>query len=376
VTDNQERLRILHVLAPAQFGGLERVVGALATGQRHRGHTVGAAAFLDHLGPEPPLLNELAAADVQVFPVRLRSRAYVQQGRHLRAIVGRFVPDVIHSHGYVADVHAALLRGNRLATKVATVHGFTGGNFKLRAYEWLQTRCYRRFDAVVAVSRPISDRVIRSGVSRERVRLLRNASRPSGMLEERDKARRVLGIPDATFSIGWVGRLSREKGLDLVLHALPALADLDVVLTVVGDGVEHERMRQLARALGLSNRVRFAGIVLDAGRLIRAFDALILSSRTEGTPIILLEAIHGGVPIIATAVGGVPDVVSGTDALLVPPESPAALAEAIRTTLTAPAAAAVRAQQARRRLDNEFAFEPWIAEYERIYRTAAATESA
>jgi glycosyltransferase involved in cell wall biosynthesis len=114
--------------------------------------------------------------------------------------------------------------------------------------------------------------------------------------------------------------------------------------------------------------ITWHGVVPDAGRLLRAFDVLVLSSRTEGTPMVVLEAMAAGVPIVATRVGGVPDVLSSADAMLVPPEDPAALAAAIRAVHDHPDAARSRADSARRRLDTEFALAPWLARYEAIYR--------
>lgn len=109
-----------------------------------------------------------------------------------------------------------------------------------------------------------------------------------------------------------------------------------------------------------------------AERLFRAFDALVLSSRTEGTPIVLFEAMAAGVPIVATRVGGVPDMLSPREAELVPSGDPAALAAAIRGIHRDPGAAAAKARVARERLCREFQAEPWIERYEAVYRAALA----
>jgi glycosyltransferase involved in cell wall biosynthesis len=137
---------------------------------------------------------------------------------------------------------------------------------------------------------------------------------------------------------------------------------------VFGDGPERESLRAQASARGVGNRITWHGVVCEAASFFRAFDVLVLSSRTEGCPIVLFEAMAAGVPIVAANVGGVPDVLSPKEARLVPPEDPAALAEAIRDVYRDPKGAALRADAARARLLAEFQLQPWLARYETIYR--------
>jgi glycosyltransferase involved in cell wall biosynthesis len=113
-------------------------------------------------------------------------------------------------------------------------------------------------------------------------------------------------------------------------------------------------------------RITWHGTVASAGRLMQAFDCFVLSSRTEGTPIVLLEAMAARVPVVATRVGGVPDVVTENEALLVPREDPEAIGHAIRRIITDPASAAQRAEAALHRLA-DFQPEPWLEKYESVY---------
>jgi glycosyltransferase involved in cell wall biosynthesis len=116
--------------------------------------------------------------------------------------------------------------------------------------------------------------------------------------------------------------------------------------------------------------------VTEAAPLFPAFDVFVLSSRTEGTPIVLFEAMAAGVPVVATAVGGVPGVVSPAEAVLIPPGDPASLAAAIRTTLRDPAAARERTRAARQRLEREFGAQPWLERYDVVYRRVARGRAA
>ena len=366
-------LKIMHVLAPATFGGLERVVAALTAGHRARGHSVTAVLLIGAEGPEPPLARELREAGVEVMSVALPPRSYREQFRRVYAAIRERRPDVVHSHGYLCDVLVGLGRGKGLAAITTTAHGFTGGDRKNLLYEWLQIRSHRRFDAVVAVSNALQTRLTGEGV--RRVHVLRNAWGGAAASLDAPAARAELHVPDGVLSFGWVGRVSHEKGLDVLVRALPFVNDLSIHLTVVGDGPERERVAALATELGVADRITWAGVVPAAGRIFRAFDTLVLSSRTEGTPVTLLEAMESLVPIVTTAVGGVPDVVSPAEALLVPSENPAALAGALRAAVLDRGASVDRAARARQRLHSAFALEPWLEGYERIYRSIQLSPS-
>jgi glycosyltransferase involved in cell wall biosynthesis len=364
---------VLHVVAPCEVGGLERVVHTLATGQHRAGHRVSVVVVLRHDAEDHPFLRPLVEGGIAFVPLRLPSRAYFRERAAVVEICRQIRPDVVHTHGYRVDVVDAAAARRLGVPTVTTVHGFTGGDWKNRLYERLQRRALRGFNAVVAVSRQLAAELARAGVPADRLHVVRNAwpEGDGGAAEPplpRDRARRMLGVPADRFHIGWVGRLTAEKGLDVLLAALDSLRDVPLVVSVLGDGRLRPRLEALATRRGLGERVRWLGSLPAARQLFSAFDVFVLSSRAEGTPIVLFEAMAAGAPIVATAVGGVPDVVSSNEALLVPPEDPASLAEAIRRVYTDSTATAIRAGAARRRLESEFAVAPWLASYEHIYR--------
>jgi len=185
---------------------------------------------------------------------------------------------------------------------------------------------------------------------------------------DRVAARALLGLPADALVVGWVGRLAWVKAPEAALEAFVAMAHPDAILSFVGDGPDRPTLEQAATRLGLSGRVRFHGVVPDAWRLLRGFDALLLSSRSEGTPMILLEAMHAGVPIVSTAVGGVPDLLDDRSAWLVPPGDSTRLGAALADALRDPVAAHGRVTEAHARLDADLAPEAWIARHVDLYR--------
>jgi glycosyltransferase involved in cell wall biosynthesis len=205
-------------------------------------------------------------------------------------------------------------------------------------------------------------------VRSSRIHTLPNAWRRRVPPLDREAARRALGIPREDFVVGWVGRLSGEKGPDVLLDALPYLNDVPLAVSMIGAGPEEPALRARALQHRVADRIRWHGVVPDAERVFTAFDVWVLSSRTEGTPVVLFEAMAAGVPVVATAVGGVPDVISPKEAVLVRSEDAAALAAGIRDVYAHPAAGTRRAQAARARLEGDFGVGPWLDRYVGIYR--------
>ena len=362
---------VLHIAAPAEFGGLERVVQALALGFRGLGHDVHVVPVVTAAGADRSFLAPLTGAGVHTHPLVVPGRGYFHERAAIADLLRQVRPDVVHTHGYRPDVLDASVARRAGIPVVTTLHGFTHGGWRNWCYERLQYRAFRRFDAVVAVARPLVARLERAGVARSRIHEVPNALCTIAPPLERKAARSALGVPQDCFVVGWVGRLSREKGPDVLLEALPHVADLPLVVSVLGDGVERASLEARARRLGVDGRIRWYGEVPDAGGLFAAFDVFVLSSRAEGTPLVLLEAMAAGVPIVATRVGGVPDVVAPAEAALVASDQPVALAAAIRAVCQDPMATVRRARAAHARLERDFGLAPWLERYEAIYHLVA-----
>ncbi|MFC1660041.1 glycosyltransferase [Gemmatimonadota bacterium] len=358
---------VAHLLAPAAFGGLESVVLALARGQAATGDEVSVAALLTPGdSAEPAFLHSLEDEGIPVYRLEVPPRGYLTERRAVRALLDDVRPRILHTHGYRPDVmDAPVARGLGIAT-VTTVHGFTGGGLKNRVYEWIQRRAFRHFDAVVAVSEGLRNELFASGVPSARLHTVVNAWEPTGSFLRQAEARAVLGVSDAAVLVGWVGRLTKEKGPDVMVRALGVL-EPPVELSMVGSGSMQRGLTDLSTSLGLSSRVRWHGSLPHAAHYLRAFDVLTISSWTEGTPMVLLEAMAARVPIVATAVGGIPDVLSSREATLVPAGDPLALAEGIRGVLGNPAGAQEKAAAAEEKLFRDFAVGPWVRRYREIY---------
>lgn len=369
-------MRIAHVLAPAAFGGLESVVAGLARAQHARGHFVLVLALLD-LGEEsPPWLGELGRDGVRIETSRVPRRAYGRERKQALQLLARHGIEIVHTHGFRPDVvvGAAARRAGRVTC--STVHGFVRRGVRGHLYSWIQERALRGFDRVIAVSRALEAELTATGIPAASMRCIANGAAPEGTPLSRDEARRSLGLPATGIVLGWVGRVSFEKGPDLLIDAFARLADATTLLCVIGDGSERESTRALAARAGVAERVVFAGARRGASLLLAAFDVVVLSSRTEGTPMIVLEAGAAGVPIVATPVGGVPDALGEDGGWLAESTDPGAIARAIDDALAQPAERARRAGVLQRRLLARERDENWVDRYDALYAEALEASTA
>jgi glycosyltransferase involved in cell wall biosynthesis len=357
-------------------GGTESVIRGLAVGHHRQGHQVHVIGVVE---PEPrdhPFLRSLSETGVTVHPLHLSSRAYLKERRLVRRLLEQIRPDVVHTHGYRPDIlDAPLARALGIPT-VTTLHGSSKLGGRAAFHEWLQARTLGRFDAVVAVSRVIVHELRQLRIPAERVHYIPNGFVASNEPMARAPAREALGFTDSEVVVGWVARLIPVKACDIFLRAFAACRGLPVQAAIIGDGPERQRLEGLRGELGLEQQARFCGAHNPAGPLFSAFDVFVISSRSEGTPITLLEAVSAGVPVVTTSVGGIPDVVGPDEALLVPPENAAALGEAIRLAVENPGAGRARAALATRRLNDEFGAERWLESHETLYRALQSRRPA
>jgi glycosyltransferase involved in cell wall biosynthesis len=301
----------------------------------------------------------------------VRYPRYVVIPRVLRSLHGLFVyacslsahlraarahrPDVVLSFfAYPYGVAAVMVAGTLGLPAVVSCRG---SDINHLARPFLRRRIIasslKRCHAVIAVSRALADEIARLGVDRSRIHVVPNGVDADRFAAaDRAAARRRLGLEAGVPRLVCVSRLSREKGIDVLLEAMSRTRHREARLTVVGDGPEYAALVGQRDRLGLTGRVDFAGRRdhEEIPRWMAAADLVVLSSRTEGHPNVLVEALASGRAVVATRVGGVPDIVSSPElGVVVPPQDPDALARGIDDALDRPwdADALVRAARAR-----------------------------
>jgi glycosyltransferase involved in cell wall biosynthesis len=378
------RIDVLHVVDSLERGGLERMVVDLAIAQRRRGQ--GAAVF--SLNATEGLVPELQAAGVPVV-IGGKSRGLeLAVLRSLRRSVLGFGTQVVHAHSFVPAYHAAaaLCGLRRRIGLVATCHDM-GQRLARRRLRWRWRWALRHLQGVAMVGRQVHEHYLSSGlvpahkavVVSNGIPLLRFPHGADDRAEARHAARAALGLPGDVLVIGCVGRLVALKNHRLVLSVLPALLARwpALRLVLVGGGECEAALRAQAAALGVAPQVLFAGVRADVAQLLPAFDVFVLPSLTEGLSIALLEAAACALPIVASAVGGNPEIVhSGDTGLLVPPDDATALHEALDHLLSRPQARRAMGLRARAWVQDHGSIDVLCEAYDAFYRRCAGHGAA
>ncbi|HEY7158878.1 MAG TPA: glycosyltransferase [Gemmataceae bacterium] len=259
--------------------------------------------------------------------------------REIAEQIEHFGADVLCCHGYKANLLGRMAARRVQVPAVAVARGWTGESFKVRLYERLDRFHLRWMDHVVCVSEAQAAKARRAGVRPERISVIYNAIDAARFQEpdERYRAKllRYFRQP-RTHIIGAAGRLSPEKGFDVLIEAAKLVLSEhpSAGFVVFGDGAERARLQQQINAVGIGSSFVLAGFRADLDRFLPHFDLMVLPSHTEGLPNAVLEAFGAGVPVVATAVGGTPEIIEdGESGFLVPAGDAAKMAERVSVSL-------------------------------------------
>lgn len=285
----------------------------------------------------------------------------------LRELIARLQPDIVHSHLLRAHLAVSLATCCRRAPMIImTEHQADPRWWALR----LLRMAARKATAVTAVSEAVRLHLLAHGFSSDRVLALPNGIDIETIARAEPVSRGRLGLPEDARVLLFVGRLTRQKGLDILLNAFSMVAAEapEAQLLVAGDGEDRRELEDLAEWLGLGRRVHFLGRRDDVPGLLKAAEACVLPSRWEGLSLVLLEAMAAGRPIVATRVEGHQEVLTeGRTGLLVEPQSPDALASALRRLLADAPLAARLGAAARDRVSREFTATAMTSRYVNLY---------
>jgi glycosyltransferase involved in cell wall biosynthesis len=293
-------------------------------------------------------------------------------------------PHILHTHTAKAGAlarAAALVAGN--ARPPIVVHTFHGhvlkgyfGPGRTAFFRQVERNLARTSDVLVAVSPEVRDELVAEGVApHDKFTVIRLGipldERLGDGTAELDY-RELYGIPKDAFVVGWVGRMTGVKDTGAVLQIVRAARErgVDAVLCMVGDGPDRERLEQLAHDLGIARSTYFVGYQEDVAGYYRLFDAFLLPSVNEGTPVSAIEALASGTPVVATRVGGVPDVVGdGMNGFLFEPGATDEAAERLATLALDPALRTRLGEAGRVYVRERYAVERLVDDVDRLYRS-------
>ena len=384
-------MKVLRVIARVNMGGPALHVAYLTAGLRERGYdTTLVAGSLARGEDSMEFVADELGVEVERLPGLRRDISPIRDViavQRLAEVIRRERPDILHTHTAKAGAvgrMAALLAGD--ARPPIVVHTFHGhvlrgyfGPVRTFAFRLLERLLARTTTALVAVSPEVRDDLVALGVApREKFTVVRLGieleDRVAGV-DGRDETRRVLGIATDRFTVGWIGRMTGVKRTGDVLLAFKQLQDrgVDATLCLVGDGPERDQVERRAHDLGIMRNTLFLGYQEDVAPFYAAFDAMILPSGNEGTPVSAIESLAAGRPVVATRVGGVPDVVrDGEDGFLVDRGAVDQLVDALARLAADPDLRARMGEAGRSRVLPRYAVQRLVDDVDRLYRSLLA----
>jgi glycosyltransferase involved in cell wall biosynthesis len=336
--ESDGKVRVLQLISSGGYYGAESMLLNLCLARQKAGCEDNLALFDNRHQPNTELYEQARRARLKVHQVRCRGRVDWLAVREIRSLIQSERINLLHTHGYKANLYGYLAARWEGKPAVATCHNWVGGTPVLGVYNRLDRMVLKRFRALAAVSDEVRERLVSSGIPRERIRAIANGID----MQASDTAHpaRFPGIRIVRGKvIGMVARLDLQKGIEYLLAAVRELCNYidGLAVILVGEGPDRMAIERLVQQLGLQQNVLLAGRRTDMAAVYAAIDMFVLPSLNEGLPMTVLEAMAAGKAVIATSVGGVPSVIShGETGLMVAPRDAAALRDAISILLEDP----------------------------------------
>jgi len=330
-------MRICHIITGLEMGGAERLVLDIAGKTAAMGHPCTICVLWGDAG----LLEDRPAENIEVIRLRRKIKWNPFLVWTLYRVLKQMMPDIVHTH----LIHATLL--GRLAARwagvpviVTTEHNTSNWQVKYGFLHWIYRWTARWNTKIFAVSDAVMERMVRIGrIVEESIQVLYNGIDVRAFDKNRNRMDKRLKTAMSPV-IGTVGRLDPRKG-----HRYLIEASVDIIrqypeasILIIGSGKMESSLKQVASSLGLSERnIRFLGVLKNTSEVLQSMDVFVLPSVEEGLGIAILEAMAAGVPVVATSVGGIPEIVThGETGVLVAPKNPKMLADAVMDLLAHP----------------------------------------
>lgn len=310
--------RLLIMIDNLGMGGAQKLL-EVQVAEMARTHTL----RIVNLGPETDFARRLAGYGVEIVSlggVRLKDVAAL--GRMRRDLVD-WAPDLMHTHLLYSTLIGGVMARALGVPHVTTLHNERSDAVRPRdrIRSWLEQRVLRHLTAVVIACGPRIADIQKTRTGKTLLVTVANRVRPFTPLApvQRLAARQAAGIAPEEVLVLAAGRLMPQKGFDILVYAFAEVTKTapKAVLFIVGDGPDRAALEQQAKGLGLGDRLRFPGAVADLGQMLQIADGFVLSSRHEGLPLVLIEALSAGLPIVSTRVGDVETLLDDSCGLLV-----------------------------------------------------------
>jgi glycosyltransferase involved in cell wall biosynthesis len=330
--------RVLHLISSSGFLGAENVVLELSKEMTKAGFwvTIGILENKNNLHMELAERARAEGIEVQIFPCK--GRFDTKTISSIRSFINSEQPNIMHSHGYKSNFYAWRALSGLNIPWIVTNHGKRFG-MKLSIYNWLNIFFMGRADKVIAVSKDIADEMMKKAIPSAKILVIDNGIDLQKFEHKtsNNDLRKSLGLNGNHKFIGTVASLTEEKGHVYLIEGARQVIDkyAECCFLIVGEGNQRHFLEEKISAFGLKGKMIFTGSRKDVPQILPMLDAFILPSLKEGLPMALLEAMAVKVPVIATKVGAIPNVIEdGINGILIPPKNSDAIADAINRMLS------------------------------------------
>jgi len=367
-------MKILHIISSGGMYGAESVILNLSRTLNEGPHRSILGVFSNFSNPNLQLHECARREGIESYLIPCKGQIDRKAIASIRDLVRRTGAEVVHAHGYKADLYAYFALRASGVPLVSTCHTWYDNDLKVFFYGVMDRLILRAYAQVVGVSEDVCQRLLKSGVRSKNISMIRNG------IDLRPFDRALAFVKDeldwdACQVVGLVGRLSVEKGVDIfVLSAARVLAQCpDIKFIVAGDGPDRAELETLIDQLGIRGSIRLLGRRNDMPSVYASLDVMVSASRQEGLPIVILEGMASRLPIVATPVGEIPAVIQdGRTGVIVPSEDPEMLAAAIIELLRDPAKRELLGAAARHLVEGEFSAARMTTDYLIAYEVAIA----
>lgn len=360
-------MKVLHIISSGGMYGAEAVILNLSRALNESHHSSIIGVFASSSNPNFQLHETALRENVESNLIPCNGQVDKSVITSIRNLVTQTGADIVHAHGYKADVYVYLALRRMAIPFIATCHSWFNHGPATMLYGAIDRLFLRKFAAVVAVSYEIQMKLLQSGVSKNKIHFIRNGI---------DFRPFVDPVPSLLknkrgLTVGWVARLSNEKGPDIFLRAIVLVLAVypDTQFVMVGDGPERNTLELLIDELGIKGNVSLIGRRDDMPSIYASLDIMVSSSRQEGLPMAILEGMASKLPLVATNVGYVPNVIQdNSNGILVPSENIKSLADAMIKLLQDEALRRCLGDAAKKRIESDFSADRMAADYMRVYR--------
>ncbi len=312
-------VKVLQLISSGGYYGAENMLLNLCASQQKAGCQNSLMIFYNVHAPNVEFYERARRSGLSVRMVHCQGRADWRAVRQIQECIQEDRIQLLHTHGYKADLYGYVAARRSGKPIVATCHNWVGGTAALGIYNHLDRMALKRFQCLAAVSDSVAQRLLASGVPARKIRTIANGIDVQTF--ERARPSSVLNF-DGSKVIGMVARLDFQKGFEYLLRAARELRDVfpTVKVVIVGEGPDRTPIENMIQRFGLQSNVILAGQHSDMPAIYAAMDVFVLPSLNEGLPMTILEAMAASKPVIATRVGAIPKVIQdGETGLLVDP---------------------------------------------------------